>query len=372
MCTSTATTSTRRRVPPHLRMNVLVLDDYGKARDADTDLTAIRARLATDGREAIADALPLAERTGITTWDRRDVAADRRGRGIDGHRVVGYPALLDDDDSVSLRIVTTRDLQRRVMRGGVRRLLLLTAAPSVGDAARRLDDDARLAIAASGIYSRRPRRRLPVRRRRRSARRCRAAMGRGRVRRAAGRGARHEAGRSPRRRSPAPPACSSPPASVRRRLERLVAESVALVRRRRQRPPRPARRTPLRDRRRRRPDRRTSMRYVEGIAYRLDRLADDVARDVRRMSEVVPLERRYGAYLRRARAVPPERRGSRGALAARGAADECVRPAARRRRAGQRATGRRTPHRPRRLTPTLLDLGKIRVERLTQIFPRWA
>ena len=37
------------------------------------------------------------------------------------------------------------------MRGGVRRLLLLTAAPSVGDAARRLDESARLAIAASGI-----------------------------------------------------------------------------------------------------------------------------------------------------------------------------------------------------------------------------
>ena len=64
--------------------------------------------------------------------------------------MVGFPALLDDDDSVSLRILTNRDLQQRVMRGGVRRLLLLTAAPSVGDAARRLDEDARLAIAASG------------------------------------------------------------------------------------------------------------------------------------------------------------------------------------------------------------------------------
>ena len=30
---------------------------------------------------------------------------------VDGHRVVGYPALLDDDDSVSLRILTNADLQ---------------------------------------------------------------------------------------------------------------------------------------------------------------------------------------------------------------------------------------------------------------------
>ena len=130
-------------------MHVLVLDEHGKARDADTDLAAIRARLATAAREAIAAAVPLAERTGITSWDvgtvPQAVDAER-----DGHRVVGFPALLDDDDSVSLRILTNRDLQQRVMRGGVRRLLLLTAAPSVGDAARRLDEDARLAIAASG------------------------------------------------------------------------------------------------------------------------------------------------------------------------------------------------------------------------------
>ena len=36
-------------LPAHLRMHVLVLDEHGKARDADTDLAAIRARLATDG-----------------------------------------------------------------------------------------------------------------------------------------------------------------------------------------------------------------------------------------------------------------------------------------------------------------------------------
>ncbi len=62
-------------------------------------------------------------------------------------------------------------------------------------------------------------------------------------------------------------------------------------------------------------------RYVGGIAYRLDRLAEDVARDVRRMAEVVPLERRYDDYVPTARAGAPERRSDRGPLAARGAAD---------------------------------------------------
>ena len=127
--------------------------------------------------------------------------------------MVGYPALLDDDDSVSLRIVTNRDLQLRVMRGGVRRLLLLTAAPSVGDAARRLDEGARLAIAASGISLAE------------LAADCRfaavdavldgaelpwddAAFVALQDERCA-----HAAGRSPRRRCRALPTCSSPPAT---------------------------------------------------------------------------------------------------------------------------------------------------------------
>ena len=279
--------------PPHLRMNVLVLDDTGKARDADTDLAAIRARLATAAREAIAAAVPLAERRGITTWDVGTlppiVEADH-----DGHRVVGFPALLDDDDSVSLRIVTTDDLQQRVMRGGVRRLLLLTAAP-------------RSATPRGGSTRARGWRSPPAGRRSPSSPPTAAS--------------------SPSTRcstvppchgtKPPSPRCNAP--SAPRRADRrgdAVGRSRGARRRRRRAPaPRPARRR-LRafvGRRRRRPPRRLAgrhfvinagadriddvRRYVEGIAYRLDRLADDVARDVRRMAEVVPLERRYDDYL---------------------------------------------------------------------------
>ena len=282
-------------LPAHLRMNVLVLDDTGKARDADTDLPAIRARLATAAREAIAAAVPLAERRGITTWDvgalPQNVATEH-----DGHRVVGYPALLDDDDSVSLRILTNADLQRRVMRGGVRRLLLLTAAPSVGDAARRLDDSARLAIAASGMSL--------------------AELG------ADCRFAAVDAvlagaelpwddtafavlQRAVRARGGPIAAATLSGATdvlaaardVRRRLDLLVADSVRssvadatahlgrLV----------GRHFVIAAGAERIGDVR---RYVDGIAYRLDRLADDVVRDVRRMAEVVPLERRYDAHVR--------------------------------------------------------------------------
>ena len=179
------------------------------------------------------------------------------------------------------------------MRGGVRRLLLLTAAPSVGDAARRLDEGARLAIAASGTSLAE------------LAADCRfaavdavldgaelpwddaafAAL-QGEVRARGG---------------PIAAATLAGAAEVlvaargvRQRLDRLVAD----VRR--------ARRSPTPRRHLGRlvgrhfvidagADRLDDVRrYVEGIAYRLDRLADDVVRDVRRMGEVVPL----GAPLR--------------------------------------------------------------------------
>jgi ATP-dependent helicase HrpA len=49
-------------------------------------------------------------------------------------------------------------------------------------------------------------------------------------------------------------------------------------------------------------------RYVRGIEYRLDHLAGDVARDRRRMEEVLPVERDYAAAAARFDRVPDDLR----------------------------------------------------------------
>ncbi len=164
-----------RGVPAHLRMNVVVAAADGTIHDADDDLGAIKRRLAATTREAIAAAAPIAERRGMVTWDVGTLprVVETAGPGI---AATGYPALLDDDTSVSLRVLTNADLQRRVMLGGVRRLLLLTAAPSTRDVLKGLTREARLAIAGGCARPRRARRRLRVRGRRpraAPARRCR-------------------------------------------------------------------------------------------------------------------------------------------------------------------------------------------------------
>jgi len=287
-------------VPPHLCVNFVVTDDGGTVHDADTDLGAIRSRLATTVREAIAGAVPIDERRGIVDWDvgalPQVVEASRAG-----HVIVGYPALLDGDDSVSLRVLTNADLAQRVMRGGVRRLLLLTVPPSVGGAARALSNEARLAIAGSGTA-------LAA-----LADECRVAAvdhvlaehelpwngeAFAVLQRAVGAG-------GPRVAADALAVAAdvlAAAARVRQRLGLLITAavlpSVADAGAHLDRIVRPgfvvragARRLPA------------VHRYVRGIEHRLDRLSDDVARDRRRMAEVQPLEQRLTAF---------ERTGARG------------------------------------------------------------
>jgi len=134
----------------HLRMHFVVSDDRGEVHDVGQDLTAIRARLAGSARQSIADAAPIAERRGITSWDVGDLpqVVETDDRDLD---VRAHPTLLDVGDSVSLRVVTSPELQRRAMRGGVRRLLLLDGAPTHAAIERLITNAGRLAIEQADI-----------------------------------------------------------------------------------------------------------------------------------------------------------------------------------------------------------------------------
>ena len=112
----------RERVPDHLRITFAVHDDdrccgrHGKDLDEiSAGWATLRAAVAGQPRSTNVAASPVGR--------RRPAAAVDTVRG--GHVVHGYPALLDDGDSVSLRVFTKPELQERVMRGGVKRLLLL-------------------------------------------------------------------------------------------------------------------------------------------------------------------------------------------------------------------------------------------------------
>ena len=134
------------RLPEHLRITFAVHDAQQRIVAKGKDLDTLRQQLGSDVRAAIAAVSPVVERSGITTWDLGTIPrVVEIARGTNTAR--GYPALLDTGRGVSLRVLTNEALQAKVMPGGLRRLLLLGAAPSAKQLERTLDNAAKLAVA---------------------------------------------------------------------------------------------------------------------------------------------------------------------------------------------------------------------------------
>jgi ATP-dependent helicase HrpA len=133
------------QLPPYLRVTFSVEDGRGRPLAASKDLDALKARLRRPLRQVVAEASASAEQHGLTTWGFGTLP-----RSIDtivGDQVVrGYPALVDEGDTVGVRVLAEPDEQDRLMWEGTRRLLLLAVTPPVARAARRLPNDAKLAL----------------------------------------------------------------------------------------------------------------------------------------------------------------------------------------------------------------------------------
>jgi len=123
------------RVPSHLRMTFIVADERGRTVAAGKDLSELQRRLGSRARESVAAvsaSVPknAIERTGLTTWDLGELPRFLDTKQGD-NTIRGYPTLIDDGQSVSIRMMSTEAEQARTLPAGVRRLLLLaTPSPS--------------------------------------------------------------------------------------------------------------------------------------------------------------------------------------------------------------------------------------------------
>ncbi len=138
------------RVPANLRVGFAIESVGGDLLASGHDLEALRETMRVPLRRAIADHVPVQERAGIITWDVGEVPRVVEGRW-EGLVVRGHPALLDDGDSVSLRVFPDEATQQRVMRAGVRRLLLLAVPGARRSVAAGVTNAGRLAIARAGL-----------------------------------------------------------------------------------------------------------------------------------------------------------------------------------------------------------------------------
>jgi ATP-dependent helicase HrpA len=108
--------------PPHLAVNLRVVDAAGRELGNDRDPTALRAKLGEAAQMTFAAAGPALELKGMRTWECGDLPPTLT-RVERGQRVTGYPALVDDTDSVSLALLDTPAAAERSTRAGVIRLI---------------------------------------------------------------------------------------------------------------------------------------------------------------------------------------------------------------------------------------------------------
>lgn len=126
------------QVPAHLRMNIIVLDDKGQELARGRDIVELHQRLITQVQESFrALSKQSFDRAGITRWDVGTLSPEvsfTRG----GATILGFPALVDEGNSVSLRLMDTRDAAQSAHRGGVRRLCYLAAKDALVHATRSM------------------------------------------------------------------------------------------------------------------------------------------------------------------------------------------------------------------------------------------
>ncbi|WP_312719378.1 ATP-dependent RNA helicase HrpA [Mobilicoccus sp.] len=115
------------RVPDHLRMTFRVEDPRGRRLAEGKDLPALQERLAPQVRSTMAKAASDVERRGLVTFDLTELP-EVFERRVGKRDVQGYPALVDQGDSVDVQVLTGRAEQVAATRLGLRRLILLNTS----------------------------------------------------------------------------------------------------------------------------------------------------------------------------------------------------------------------------------------------------
>ncbi len=145
------------RVAAHLRMTFRIVDERGRPMASGKDLLELQRRLGSRARESVAKASAATptnaiERAGLTTWDFAELPRFIDTRQGD-NTIRGYPTLIDEGQSVGIRMMSTEAEQARTLPGGVRRLLLLATPSPVAYVQQHTTGAEKLSLATSPYRS---------------------------------------------------------------------------------------------------------------------------------------------------------------------------------------------------------------------------
>jgi ATP-dependent helicase HrpA len=112
-------------VPAYFALNYRVVDEHDRVVASGRDLAELQRTLAGRARDLWARApRERFERTGVTAWDFGDLPATMAVQ-VGGRSLVAYPALVETEAGVDLKLLESRAAADAASRAGVRRLLLL-------------------------------------------------------------------------------------------------------------------------------------------------------------------------------------------------------------------------------------------------------
>ncbi|MFJ9870800.1 ATP-dependent RNA helicase HrpA [Streptomyces sp. NPDC101165] len=146
------------KVPDHLKVTFRIVDERRRGLAEDKDLEALKLRLKPKARKALSQAAAATasreggeslERGGLTDWTMGTLTRVFETRRA-GQPVKAYPALVDDGDTVSVRLFDTEAEQAEAMWKGTRRLILRNIPVNPAKfASEKLTNAQKLALSAN-------------------------------------------------------------------------------------------------------------------------------------------------------------------------------------------------------------------------------
>ncbi|CAM5533894.1 ATP-dependent RNA helicase HrpA [Streptomyces canus] len=146
------------RVPEHLRITFRIVDERRRNLAEDKDLEALRQKLRPKARQALSQAAAATasreggeslERKGLTDWTIGTLTRVFETRRA-GQPVKAYPALVDDGNTVSVRLFDTEAEQAEAMWKGTRRLIVRNIPVSPAKfASEKLTNPQKLALSSN-------------------------------------------------------------------------------------------------------------------------------------------------------------------------------------------------------------------------------
>jgi ATP-dependent helicase HrpA len=138
--------------PPHLQMNFRVLDENGRQLAMGRNLADLKRDFGSRIEKILEKEIQTGDGERFERWTFGDLEEVMEiGRG--GQTLVGYPALADAGDGVTLQVFDAPERAREVHRGGVRRLLAVAFRDRVQDIGKGLAKDMALAAVKDDIIS---------------------------------------------------------------------------------------------------------------------------------------------------------------------------------------------------------------------------